>query len=169
MDAVADGVGQIEILPLYPLHEYEDVLCGLYRRIRRHDLQRMFWWREDPIDLRGFLNHLADNRLPLVGYDEEMSFLGMGWIENMVGKQQCSLGGWLPFSSRGLNAVDIMKALLEYAHGPMGFRTVFCHTPWPTAAALCKRANMNAAGIIKSFPLANFDTTYYIMRSDRES
>ena len=168
MDAYGHGLGKIEILPLYPIDDHEDAAFGLYKRINRRDLERIFWWQQEPVTFRSFLEYFAKRRLLLALYDHEGEFLGVAWIEGMVGKQKCELGAWATFSARGLNAVELMKEVLDFAHGKLGFRSVFCHTPWKTAFALCRRAGLHTVAIIGDYPLKDFDTTLYIMRSDRD-
>lgn len=174
MDASVNGVvnqmaqqeNEVSLLPLYPVDDYEDVIYQIYKRICDSDLSRIFWFMPEQISLRTFLDYMDDRRLLIGSFDQEMELVGIFWLENMVTDQLCEMGGWLPFSSRGGNAPDLMRQALAYVHDTMKIRSVMVKTPWKTAYRLCCRVNMDLVAKIENYPLPTFDTTMYIMRHD---
>jgi len=133
---------RIDITPLYPVDDYEEAFLILYRQITKRDLERITWRHTDrPTTLRKFLNYMAGPRAAfLVIHEGDVA--GLFWLEDIVSGVQCELGGWIPYRYRGLGSEQILRQTLEYTSEKMQFPAVFCHTPWQSARAICRRAGM---------------------------
>lgn len=160
---------RLVFLPLYPLDDHYDKLLVLWNKINARDLSRLFWeYEAEQITQRIFVEEAQRASLIVVGfYDYEIA--GLIWLNHLSGEgvsSRCELGGWLPFSSRGVGSEYALRKALDYVHDGLHIQSVFMRTPWRTVKSMCDRMGLEPLAAIDRYYIRGRSQTLYIYRDD---